>query len=130
MPTCSNYKHVGCRARADGKYCSDITARTCAMRSVTHKLKKHVLANNDIDRPVRVGVAHSRYFPCGEYSSGGWSKHTAAEESRVRRTIRDTYRIIDGSIRQDPADAGSGRTVVVKIDADVIAGLGVMLPRL
>lgn len=71
LPSCSKYKHVGCWARADNKYCTDISVKAASIRTATASLKKHVLPNGGIDKKTRVEVVHTHVLPCGEYSSGG-----------------------------------------------------------
>ena len=59
IPITHRYKHVGSISRADLKACSDVTAKMGAIRGSAAKLKKHVLANEDIAIGTRVGVLHT-----------------------------------------------------------------------
>ena len=66
------------------------------MRAAGGKLKRHILANKDIALDVRVGVAATHVFPCGEFAAGTWAALTETDKRKVNRAIVDIYRIVDG----------------------------------
>ena len=81
------------------------------------------MANEDVATVVRVGVAATHVFPCGEFAAGTWAALTEIDSSKVNRTIVDISWIIDGSVRTAPDAAQS-----IKAGARVIVDLQVISP--
>lgn len=128
LPIGGKYKHLGSWSREDGKPCTDIAVKMACMRRAAQRLKRHVICNPAIAKPVRLGVAHTHVMPTGEYSAGAWASMTQVDQARLHRTAMDVDRMVDGSQRASPqAIAATG--IVVKKDVEIMRGLEVMSPR-
>ena len=93
------YKHVGNCTRSDGKESTDVASKMCSVKVAGAGIKRHVLANEELDVQTRVSAAHTHVFLTGEFGAGTWSDLTPIEKARVNRSLSDVYRIIDGSER-------------------------------
>ena len=99
-----------------------------AIRKTGAKLRKYILANDDIEVVVRAGVLHTHVFPVGGFASGTWSQLSSAESATHHRAIMDSYRVVDGSSRMDPGAAGE-LGVNIKTDRKVMKDMQVMSPH-
>ena len=59
------------------------------MRKAGHALKRHVLANEDIETQTRVGVLHTHISPKREYAIGGSYELSTRDMGIYHRTVVD-----------------------------------------
>ena len=119
LPVVDEYRHLGGWMSKGSGVMNDVVKKASIIRTAAKPIRRHVLANRDVDVQTRLALAKALVFSRGLFMAGAWPELLQGEHKFIHGAILTVLRTVGGEERWKHSQL---------TDAQVVAAVGAEPP--